>query len=412
MVCFPWKCNAMQNKPVVLLVAEAVTLAHFGRIATLAKALDSSVYQVAVASDPRYADLEPALGCKFYPIRSISSAQFIRALNRGRPLYSTATLIQYVEDDLMLLDSVKPNLVIGDFRLSLAVSAPLRKIPYTTVVNAYWSPFADIPYLVPDLPITRALGLSLAQKLFDIVRPIVFAQHARPLNRVRSRYGLPSLGPDLRNVYTGGDYTLYADAPQVIPIHNLPPNHYYLGPVLWSTHTPLPDWWDYLPRDKPIIFLTFGSSGQSNLLPLALEALSQLQATVMVATLGKIKIARVPANTYITEYLNVDIAIQHSQLAICNGGSLTVYQALAHGVPVIGLCSNMDQLLNMSAVERLGAGLALRAARVTQTQLKEAARDILETTAYAQAAAQVQKHLKQIDARERFRTFVARILDE
>lgn len=400
-----------KNKPVVLLVAEAVTLAHFGRIATLAKALDSSAYQVAVASDPRYANLEPSLGCAFYPIRSISSAEFERALNGGKPLYSTETLIHYVEDDLALIDSVKPDLIIGDFRLSLAVSAPLRKIPYAALVNAYWSPSADITYVVPDLPITRLLNVRLAQKLFDIVRPIAFAQHARPLNQVRSRYGLPSLGSDLRNVYTWGDYTLYADAPEVVAVHNLPSNHYYLGPVFWSAHTPPPGWWDHLPEDKPVIFLTLGSSGQASLLPMALEALSQLAATVIVATAGKIEIADAPANAYITEYLNMDAAIQRSQLVICNGGSLTTYQAFAHGVPVIGLCSNMDQLLNMEAVERLGAGLTLRAARFRPTQLKEAVRGLLETDACTQAAGEVQELLTQVDARERFRAFVSRILN-
>ena len=95
-----------RNKPVILLVAEAVTLAHFGRIATLAKALDPASYEVVVASDPRYTGLEAPLGCAFHPIRSIPAAEFAQALARGKPLYSVETLTQYVEDDLALLDRV------------------------------------------------------------------------------------------------------------------------------------------------------------------------------------------------------------------------------------------------------------------------------------------------------------------
>ena len=175
------------RKPVILLVAEAVTLAHFGRIATLAKALASSAYEIAVASDPRYIGLEPSLERAFHPIRSIPSAEFARALAQGKPLYSVETLTRYVEDDLTLLDKLKPDLVIGDFRLSLAVSAPLREIPYAAVVNAYWSPFASTHYPVPDLPMTRIVGVRLAQKLFDTVRPIAFARHARQLWAAASR---------------------------------------------------------------------------------------------------------------------------------------------------------------------------------------------------------------------------------
>jgi len=38
-------------------------------------------------------------------------------------------------------------------------------------------------------------------------------------------------------------------------------------------------------------------------------------------------------------------------------------QALANGVPVVGIASNLDQFLNMGYVERVGAGTLLRADR-------------------------------------------------
>lgn len=96
----------IQNKPVVLLVAEVVTLA---RIATLAKGLDPSSDEMVVASNPRYTDLEASLGCAFHPIRSIPAAEFAQALARDKPLHSIETLTRYVEDDWELLNSVKPD---------------------------------------------------------------------------------------------------------------------------------------------------------------------------------------------------------------------------------------------------------------------------------------------------------------
>lgn len=399
-----------RDKPVVLLVAEAVTLAHFARIVTLAKALDPDLYEVGVASDPRYAGLEAPLDCAFHPIRSIPSADFEWALARGKPLYSAETLTRYVEEDLALLDRIKPDLVVGDFRLSLAVSAPLRRIPYAAVVNAYWSPYADTAYPVPDLPMTRFLGVPFAQKVFDVVRPVAFALHARPLNRVRRKFGLPPLGSDLRNVYTWGDTTLYADIPEVVPTRDLPANHRYLGPLLWSTKTQLPEWWNSLPKDKPVVFLTLGSSGRADLLPLALEALSRLPVSVVVATARKIALAAVPANVYVTDYLPVDVASRRAQLVICNGGSLTTYQALASGVPVIGICSNMDQLLNMQALENLGAGILLRAARTSVEEIFRTANTLLGQEAFNRAARQVGAALVRYDAGAVFRKAVADML--
>lgn len=399
-----------RDKPVVLLIAEAVTLAHFARIVTLAKALDPDLYEVVVASDPRYARLEAPLDCAFHPIRSIPSAEFEQSLARGKPLYSVETLIRYVEEDLALLDRIKPDLVVGDFRLSLAVSAPLRHIPYAAVVNAYWSPYADTAYPVPDLPMTRILSVALGQKLFDLVRPVAFALHARPLNRVRRKFGLPPLGSDLRNVYSWGDYTLYADIPEVVPTLDLPRNHRYLGPLLWSTKTPLPEWWNSLPEDRPVVFLTLGSSGRADLLPLALEALSRLPVSVVVATAGKIALAAVPANVYVADYLPVDVASRRAQLVICNGGSLTTYHALVNGVPVIGICSNMDQLLNMQALENLGVGIMLRAARTSAEDVFRAANAILGQEAFNRAVRQVGGALVRYDAGAVFRKAVVDML--
>jgi UDP:flavonoid glycosyltransferase YjiC (YdhE family) len=398
-----------RNKPVILLVAEAVTLAHFARIAALAKALDATRYDVVVASDPRYAALEPS-GRAFHPLRSIPSDAFAQALARGKPLYDVESLSRYVEDDLALLDRVKPDLVVGDFRLSLAVSAPLRHIPYAAVVNAYWSPYAEIAYPVPDLAMTRILGVPLAQKLFDWVRPFAFALHARPLNQVRRRYGLPSLGRDLRTVYSWGDYTLYADVPELVPMKTLPTNHRHLGPPLWSARTPLPEWWDRLPQDRPVVLLTLGSSGRADLLPLALSALADLPISVVAATAGRVGLAAVPANAFVADYLPLDRAAERCSLVICNGGSLTTYQALASGKPILGLCANMDQLLNMNAIERLGAGLSLRAARVLPGPLKKAVQTLLGDPAYARAAAQAGERFSHLDAGQRFREFVAEVL--
>lgn len=399
-----------KENPIILLVAEAVTLAHFARISTLARALADYPCRVVVASDPRYRALDQSDSREILPIHSLSGAEFNQALMQGKPLYSAQTLARYVEEDLALIDRVKPDLIVGDFRLSLSVSAPLRGVPYAAVVNAYWSPYADIRYPVPDIPLTRLLGNRLAQPLFDLARPLAFALHARPLNRVRRRFGLPSLGHDLRRGYTWGDYTLYADIPEVVPTRPLPPNHRFIGPVLWSTRTPLPDWWDGLPDDKPIVCITLGSSGRADFLPAALMALARLPITVIAATLGKMTLPPLPDNVFVADYLPLETALERSRLLVCNGGSLSTYQALARGIPVIGICSNLDQLLNMDAMERLGCGISLRAAGLAPDALGQAVRTLLDSSPHARAAVHLARVLESHDSGRRFRAAVADML--
>jgi hypothetical protein len=70
-------------------------------------------------------------------------------------------------------------------------------------------------------------------------------------------------------------------------------------------------------------------------------------------------------------------AARRSRLVICNGGSPTSQQALAAGVPIIGLATNLDQFLNMAAIESAGAGVVLRADRFSANMLRAHVRRLL-----------------------------------
>ena len=71
-----------------------------------------------------------------------------------------------------------------------------------------------------------------------------------------------------------------------------------------------------------------------------------------------------------------DLVCRRAKLVVCNGGSPTTNQALTNGVPVLGIAQNMDQFLNMQAIEQFGAGLLVRADRATQKVLQEATRKL------------------------------------
>jgi len=372
-------------------MAEAVTLAHVGRPLSLAQGLAEDEYEVHFACTDGYDFCFQQASFRRWHIDSISSQQFLQALANGKPVYTESTLLRYVEDDLRLLQAVRPDLVIGDFRLSLSVSARLQHIPYLAVSNAYWSPYVRQHYTVPSLPLTGVLPVWLADPLFRLIRPLAFAAHAAPLNRVRRRHGLASLGSDLRRTYTDADRTLYADIAQLFPPQAMPPTHDYLGAVIWAPPLELPDWWrrPELSSGRPIIYVTLGSSGQGQLLPRVLRALAPLPVTVLAATAGTIRLDAVPPNAFVAPFLPGDAAARRASVVICNGGSPTSQQALTAGVPVIGIAGNLDQFLNMHGVVGAGAGLLLRADRFQETALRRAATRLLDDSPTRLAARQL-----------------------
>lgn len=354
----------------ILFIAEAVTLAHVARTHALASGLDAARFEVCVAADPRYAALFERPTYRSRTIATIPAARFARAIERGTPIYDVATLATYVEEDLRLISAFRPDAVVGDFRLSLSVSARLSGVPYATITNAGWSPYADIRFVVPDLPVTRWVGIPVAQRLFDIARPFAFARHARPINRLRRLHGLAPLPSDIRAAYTDADFILYADLPEMFSMRSMPESHAFLGPVAWSPSVALPDWWSMLPTDRPLIYVTLGSSGQSHVLPALLAALAGMRVTVVVATAGRVALDRVPENAHVADYLPGAMAAARADLVVCNGGSPTCYQAFAAGRPVLGVPTNLDQFLNMQAVTASGAGAMLRPAGMDEGSIR------------------------------------------
>jgi UDP:flavonoid glycosyltransferase YjiC (YdhE family) len=390
----------------VLLFAEAVTLAHVARPLALAEGLDAGRYDIAMACSSRYHHFFKDKSWQLTPLQSIGSQQFLRALSRGSPVYDTQTLRQYVKDDIEIIRKINPDVIVGDFRLSLSVSARIVGIPYITITNAYWSPYyTGSEFPLPVLPMTKALPLGLAEAIFRFTLPLALILHCAPMNRVRRENGLASLGSELQRIYTDADYVLFADMPELFPTARRPAGHQYLGPILWSPPVPKPVWWDHLPTDKPIIYLTLGSSGQAGILPAILDVLSKLPVTVIAATVEDY--ARpMPRNVYSASYLPGTEAARLSRLVICNGGSPTSSQALAAGVPVLGIASNADQFLNMEALARAGVGRVLRADRLGGNAIEAAVKTLLFGPEFSANAGAIAEKIKNYNAFKRFSDFM------
>ncbi len=380
----------MSQRTKVLFVAEDVTLAQVVRLVTLAKFLPIDRYEIFFACS----NFEPLVfedtNLERRSIFTVDRKKVFKSLRSGKRLYEYGLLKKYAEEECQLLDEIKPDVVVGDFRLSLSASAPSKGIPLVTLINAYWSPFARRPngWPMPEHPIVRMLGVEMASKHFPKALPTVFKHFAKPVNRLRRKYQLPAIG-SLAQVLTYGDATIFPDIAELIPTKGLPKENQFLGFVDWSPASPPPESWAEIPADATTIYVTLGSSGQVDNLPAVLDGLKDLPVHVIVATAGRVSLDKLPKNFHVSDYVPGAGACKRANLVISNGGSSTGYQSLGQGTPVLGIADNLDQYLAMTAIEEAGAGKLLRSGLTTKESVREAVSAMLGDAEMNNAARQI-----------------------
>jgi UDP:flavonoid glycosyltransferase YjiC (YdhE family) len=403
--------NGSSGRVPVLFVAENVTLAQCVRLVTLARALDTRRYEVHFACS-EFTELVFS-GTSFvrHPITSLSPDAATRALAAGRRLYEKQDLLRYIDAERRLIDAVRPVLVVGDFRLSLATSAELMGVPSAVLINAYWSPYARREaFPVPDHPILGWLGEAKTERYFPRALPHVFRHFASPLNAARARFGLgPVAG--LLEMLTHGTHTLYPDDPWLTPLDAAPPSHRFIGPVLWQPElagqgAPDPELERLLAGGRPLIYVTLGSSGVVALLPQIVDVLGRLPVVAVVATAGRARLERVPSNVLVRSFVRGADMARRAALVISNGGSTTGYQALSQGTPLLGLPSNFDQFLATQAIDRAGAGASVKARQASPERLTAALERVLSDGTLAAGAGRIAERFAQHDAGAAFRAFV------
>ncbi|HEV8549681.1 MAG TPA: nucleotide disphospho-sugar-binding domain-containing protein [Polyangiaceae bacterium] len=390
----------------ILFVAEAITLAQVVRLVSLARSLPREDYDVffacgdfdSVAFDGT--DLLPI------PLFTVDRAQALRKVERGERLYETDVLTRYVEEELRLFDAVKPDLVVGDFRLSLPISARRAGIPHAALINAYFSPYAVRDgFPVPDHPIVSLIGAARAARYFPRAMPAVFAHFVAPIDTVRKRHGLEPSG-GLLAALSAGDFTLYPDVPELCPTRDAPANHRYLGHVPWAPAPRRSELHEKLSREAPLVYVTLGSSGRLSALKTVLEVIAELPVAALLTTAGRFTLDHPPSNVFVTDFAPGDLVAHAARFVVTNGGASTSYQALAAGRPVLGIPSNLDQYLAMTAIERAGAGRLVRAGEATASAVRRAFTELLDSAALRHGALAVRAQFDRYDYRERFRALV------
>ena len=176
------------------------------------------------------------------------------------------------------------------------------------------------------------------------------------------------------------------------------PDHYrFVGPALehratlGNGHPDVP--WDELGEGARVL-VSLGSVNtyrQYGFFQTVFAALPDLPVQAIVVAPAEVE-AEPPDNVLLLRpYVNNLALLPHVEAMLCHGGHGTVYEALAHGLPVVAAPVTFDQPLVADELVASGAGIRIRSARTTPSELRRALSAVLGDPSYREAAARMRE---------------------
>ena len=198
---------------------------------------------------------------------------------------------------------------------------------------------------------------------------------AGPLDEVRAEYGLP---PDPALAMPSRHLVLCPFAPRYRdPAFPLPATAYSLHLPADARGAETPRWLDHLGR-APLVHFTLGTIYNMESGDLFQRVLAGLRdcAIEVVVTVGRdidpVEFGSQPASIHVERFVPQALLLPHCDLVVCHGGSGSVTNALAHGLPMVLVPLGADQPLNAARCEELGVARVLDAAAATPHAVRDA----------------------------------------
>ncbi len=382
----------------IVVMPDGNWLSHVSRPLEIAKALRKlGGYHILFAGEGAYMQLPKECGFEVRPALTLDPDHVMRCSRSGRAnWWDYSSLAAHVKADLDIFRQEKPDLVLGDFRLSLSTSCELAEIPLAVTLNAAWTDYYSAQEQAPEhLWVTRVLGRRLTTHLLPWVKHAILRFDSRPFRKYRREHGLAPRH-NIWDVWRG-DLNLIVDTPNYGPTDNLPDSFQYIGPIVWQPNIAPPPWLERLDPDRPTIYFTMGSTGYSHFFELAIELFGDSEYQGVMTTAGMMQFDKLPDNFFAVDYAPGAALMKKSDVVVCQGGNGTIYQALGHGVPIIGIPTMHDQEFNLDRVVALGAGIHLSDLSFQPEHLEQAVHDVLANNSYREGARRQQVVLKQFD---------------
>lgn len=375
-------------KPILFYV-ESISLCHLARMITIAEILRPLGHAIVFACGENHRKLVEEKGFSAHTVPLTPPELVYGRLQQFQPMYQLGDLETYFQHDLKLISTLKPSLVLFDMRLTIPLVCRKLGLPAVSVVNGIWTPYFLEPKSTPfyirnacHLP-QHALDYVYNSRIGKAFEPLLARRFASALDPLYEHHGEAALH-DFRNYTSAGNRCLVADIPELVPLSKHLPTTIHIGPALWDPPASLRGQSVSIPKDRPAIYMSLGTSlFPDSLVGPSVQALLVAGYRVVLQTGGR-AFPNLPSNPrlHVYNFVANSEVLRQVALLISHGGVTTSYEALVAGVPIVGIPSFSDQQWNMDRVVISGAGKMLNPSQVTPKLLVKTTDALLSDERY------------------------------
>ncbi|XP_030623842.1 UDP-glucuronosyltransferase 1-2-like isoform X2 [Chanos chanos] len=310
--------------------------------------------------------------------------------NLANNIFENKTVMQQLQEaqyDVVLTDPIFPLGVILAHYLKLPLVLNVRWLPIGEAHFALApSPLSYIPQVLSHysdkMSFWQRLGNVFYQTVFSYMyKFIVYPQY----RGVLERYFGPDV--DLLTLIQGADiWLMRMDFVFEFPRPTMP-NAVYMGGLQCRNPNPLPpELTDFVQSsgEHGIVIMSLGTllgELDPETSEIIASAFARLPQKVIWRHLGD-QPSTLGNNTLLVKWLPQADLLGHpkTRAFVTHGGTNGLYEAICHGVPVLGLPLIFDQIDNMVRLEARGAAKALDVTNLDVESLTQALNDILDNT--------------------------------
>ncbi|MGH8171728.1 MAG: nucleotide disphospho-sugar-binding domain-containing protein [Rhodanobacteraceae bacterium] len=327
-------------------------------------------------------------GFEVEDVAELDPQRSVAYINKSSLDYHTReSIAEFVGQETALIEKHGADAVVDLHRPTLALSARLTKTPRAvlcnTVLTRYYAGEKFLPESHPLSAIVKYLPPRILRPVSAWAEEKLFRSWVRPYNAYLRQERGDVRFESMKDLFEG-DATILMDASEFAPSRELPPHVHAVGPLMHEQADKIPAWVSRLDPRKKSIFVYLGSYGEQftrvvDYLGRLLGGSSEYQ--VVAATGGLYGYAgdACPPNVIVSDYVPASLVLSRNCAAmITHGGRGSIYSALQHGVPLIGIPNQGEQEWNLDAVERHGLGRKLSTKRISFDSFSDAMRTVLD----------------------------------